>query len=602
MSAAAATTVSAVDPADLPDDPALLKAMLAEVLAALRASRQEGERVRERLDQLLRRLYGPRSERLNPNQLLLFADPPAEEDRTPLPTNPEEAAKPRRKGHGRRPLPKHLPCDRRVYELSEAERRCHGCGQARVVIGQEVSEQLDYEPASLMVIEHVRLTYACPCCEKQRQAAGPATPAPPEVPVTEPDIVTLELSELEQKDAAATILVPVLAEADARATAETAKPAAVSTFTTAPRPPAPIPRGLAGPGLLAHLIVSKFCDHLPLYRCERMLARFGVTLTRSTLCDWLAQCAVLLRPLWQLLRTRVQQSRVIQTDDTPVRVQARAEVAAHQGRLWVQVGDADHPGLVYLYSPNREGQWPQTFLASYKGFLQADAYAGYDAMFATGVVVEVGCWAHARRKFYEAQKTDLENAMYALGLIRQLYAVEREATEQADQQVLSRAEFEALRLRLRQEKSVPLLKAFGEWLEKQATSALPKSPLGEAVGYARNQWAALQVYTTKGFLEIDNNAAERALRAVAIGRKNYLFFGSDVGGETAAVLYTFTQTCQALGIEPWRYLRDVLERLPGHPPERLAKLLPDEWARAQRGVTEASLSGESNETVPPPSG
>src|SRR3954462_3558035 len=176
MSAAATTAVPAIDPAHLPDDPPLLKAMLAEVLAALRASRQEGERLRERLDQLLRRLYGPRSERLHPDQLLLFADPPAEEDPPLPPTNPEEEAKPRRKGHGRRQLPKHLPRDRRVYELSEAERRCHGCGQARGVIGQEVSEQLDYEPASLMVIEHVRLTYACPCCEKQRQAGTPAAP------------------------------------------------------------------------------------------------------------------------------------------------------------------------------------------------------------------------------------------------------------------------------------------------------------------------------------------------------------------------------------------------------------------------------------------
>jgi transposase len=592
MSAAAATTIAAVDPADLPDDPALLKAMLAELLAALRTSRQEGERLRERLDQLLRRLYGRRSERLHPDQLLLFTDPPAEEDPPLPPTNSEEAAKPRRKGHGRRQLPKHLPRDRRVYELSEAERLCHGCGQARVVIGQEVSEQLDYEPASLMVIEHVRLTYACPCCEKQRQAAGPATPAPPELPATAPDATAPMLPEPEPNDPTATPLVPAPAEADARATAAAAKPAAVSTFTTAPRPSAPIARGLAGPGLLAHVIVSKFCDHLPLYRCERMLARFGVTLTRSTLCDWLAQCAVLLRPLWELLRARVLQSRVIQTDDTPVRVQAQAEVAAHQGRLWVQVGDADHPGLVYFYSPNREGQWPQTFLADYKGFLQGDAYAGYDALFTTGAVVEVGCWAHARRKFYEAQNTDPENALHALGVIRQLYAVEREASEQANQQELSRAEFEALRLRLRQEKSVPLLKSLGEWLEKQATLALPKSPLGEAVGYARNQWVALQVYTTAGFLEIDNNAAERALRAVAIGRKNYLFFGSDVGGETAAVLYTFTQTCQALGVEPWRYLRDVLGRLPSHPPERLAELLPEEWAQAQRAAAVAEPPGE----------
>jgi transposase len=363
----------------------------------------------------------------------------------------------------------------------------------------------------------------------------------------------------------------------------------------------PIAKGLPGPGLLAHLIVSKFCDHLPLYRCERMLARFGVTLSRSTMCDWLAQSAVLLRPLWELLRAQVQQSRVIQTDDTPVRVQGQAGVPAHKGRLWVQVGDVGHPGLVYLYSPNQEGQWPQTFLAGYAGFLQADAYTGYDALFTPGAVVEVGCWAHARRKFFEAQKTDPEGALYALGVIRQLYAVEREATEEAKKQELSRVDFEALRLRLRQEQSVPLLKAFGEWLDKQAAAVLPKSPLAEAVGYARNQWAALQVYTMAGFLEIDNNAAERALRAVAIGRKNYLFFGSDIGGDTAAVLYTFTQTCKALGVEPWRYLRDLLERLPSHQPERLGELLPDEWARAQRGEAEAS-SGLAGEVASPSSG
>ena len=584
MNPAAATTVPAVDPADLPDDPALLKAMLAEVLTALRASRQEGERLRERVDQLLRRLYGRRSERLNPNQLLLFAEPPVGGEMTPpTPTEPTETAKPRRKAHGRQQLPRHLPRDRRVYELSEAERVCNGCGQARVVIGQEVSEQLDYEPASLTVIEHVRLTYACPCCEKRRQASATTAPAAPAT--APPSSSPAPNSTAELTDPATMCLIPV-------------QPA-VSTFLTASRPPSPIARGLAGPGLLAHVIVSKFCDHLPLYRCERMLARFGVNLSRSTLCDWLAQSAALLRPLWELLRGRVQHSRVIQTDDTPVRVQAQAGAAAHQGRLWVQVGDEGHPGLLYLYSPNREGQWPQTFLAGYAGFLQADAYAGYDALFATGSVVEVGCWAHARRKFFEAQKTDPDGALYALGVIRQMYAVEREAAELAAKRELPRTEFEALRLRLRQEKAVPLLKTFGEWLDKQTAAVLPKSPLAEAVGYARNQWAALQRYTTAGFLEIDNNAAERALRPVAIGRKNYLFFGSDVGGETAAVLYTFTQTCQALGIEPWRYLRDVLARLPNHPPERLAELLPDEWAHAQRAVVVAEPPGE---VAAPPSG
>jgi transposase len=576
MSPAAAPAVAAIDPAHLPDDTALLKAMLAEALAALRESRQEGEQLRQRLDQLLRRLYGPRSERLHPDQLLLFAEPAAAGETEASPTDLGEAAKPRRKGHGRQQLPRHLPRDRRVYELSEAERLCHNCGQARVVIGQEVSEQLDYEPASLIVIENVRLTYACPCCEKQRQAAAlEPTAVPPAPAAPDPGIAPFSVAEL--TDTSATCLVP--------------EKTAVSTFLTAPRPPSPIARGLAGPGLLAHVIVSKFGDHLPLYRCERMLARFGVNLSRSTLCDWLAQSAALLRPLWELLHARVLESRVVQTDDTPVRVQAQAGVAAHQGRLWVQVGDAGHRYLVYFYSPNREGQWPQAFLAGYAGFLQCDAYAGYDALFATGAVVEVGCWAHARRKFFEAQKTDPEGSLYALGVIRQLYAVEREAAEQANEQELSRPEFEALRLRLRQEKAVPLLKSLGEWLDKQAAAVLPKNPLGEAAGYARNLWAALQVYTTAGFLEIDNNAAERALRAVAIGRKNYLFFGSDLGGETAAVLYTFTQTCQALGIEPWRYLRDMLERLPCWPEDRLEELLPDRWAAGERDAVAELTTG-----------
>jgi transposase len=277
MSAASATTVTACDPADLPDDPALLKAMLAEALAALRASRQEGDHLRQRVDQLLRRLFGRRSERVNADQLLLFAEPPADEAvAPPPPTDPSESAKPRRRGHGRQQLPKHLPRDRRVYELSEAERLCHSCGKARVVVGQEVSEQLDYEPASLTVIEHVRLTYACPCCEKRRQAGR-------QTALATPDTATTPFSGAELNDPATTVLIPVTPMA--------------STFVTASRPPSPIARGLAGTGLLAHVIVSKFCDHLPLYRCERMLARFGVTLSRSTLCDWLAQSAALLRPL-----------------------------------------------------------------------------------------------------------------------------------------------------------------------------------------------------------------------------------------------------------------------------------------------------------------
>jgi len=200
----------------------------------------------------------------------------------------------------------------------------------------------------------------------------------------------------------------------------------------------------------------------------------------------------------------------------------------------------------------------------------------------------VACWAHARRKFFEAQKTDPARASYVLAVIRQLYAIEKKATEESERLRLPLTEAWDLRLRWRQEQSVPLLTSLGQWLEKERDQALPKSPISEAIGYALNQWQALLRYTTQGFLAIDNNAAERALRAVAIGRKNYLFFGSDGGGQTAAVLYSLVQTCKRLQIEPWRYLKDVFERLPMCPGERLGELLPDRWAAAQRAAAEAS--------------
>jgi transposase len=252
-----------------------------------------------------------------------------------------------------------------------------------------------------------------------------------------------------------------------------------------------------------------------------------------------------------------------------------------------------HPHIVYSYSPNHEQSWPVAFLQNYAGFLQADGYPGYDCLYATGKVFEVGCWAHARRNFFEAQTTDPTRALYVLGVVRQLYAVEKRARQESERLKLAPAETWALRLRLRQEQSVPVLTALGTWLEKEQKQVLPKSPIGEAIGYALNQWQALLRYTTRGFLDIDNNAAERALRAVAVGRKNYLFFGSDVGGQTAAVWYSLVQSCKRLEIEPWRYLRDVLVRIPTCPAERLSELLPQKWAAAQRAAAEASAADTS---------
>jgi hypothetical protein len=348
---------------------------------------------------------------------------------------------------------------------------------------------------------------------------------------------------------------------------------------------------------LAHIIVSKYGDHLPLYRLEHIFDRWGVRLTRQTQCDWLRASAALLQPLYQLLRERVLQGWVVGNDDTPVGVQEAGRGHTRTGRVWVAVGDLFAPYLVYDYTPNREQTGPLNFFRGYVGYLQADAYAGYDALYASGRVVEVGCWAHVRRKFYEAQATDPERACYVLGVIRQLYAVERQAEEAIAQRCLGREEGWWLRLRLRHEQAVPLLTRLCQWLHEQRDKVLPKSPIGEAIGYACNHWAALMRYTTQGYLAIDNNAAERALRAIAVGRKNYLFFGSDVGGETAAGLYSFVQTCKRLQIEPWRYLRDVLERLPGAPPERLEELLPDQWAARERAALSGPPVGEGR---PPP--
>jgi transposase len=591
--------------ATLPDDPVVLKRVLAELLEALRTSRREIEQLQNRLDQVLRRLYGPRAERFDPQQPLLFATPAVEPAAPPPPvaagTDAAAPAGPRRSQHGRQRPPAHLPRDRRVYELTEAERRCPCCGAARVALGQETSAQFDYIPASLRVIEHVRLKYACPRCQQQHgvasaeapaapaesaAAAAPAEPSAATAPAAAP--AAAPVAAPEWTDTSRLALVPA---ADATAATDNGW---CSTFVTATRPAQGLPRCLAAAGLLAHVIVAKFVDHLPLYRLERQFTRQGVHLARQTLCDWLAQSAALLRPLWQVLSQQVLQSLVIQTDDTPVPVQDGSRDRTRQGRVWLYHGDLAHPGLVYQYSPNREQHWPQTFLQDYRGFLQADAYAGYDRLFATDWIVEVGCWAHARRKFFEAQTTDPERALYVLGVIRQLYAVEKRARQEQTRRRLPEAEYWTLRLRWRQQQSVPALTTLGHWLRAQQSQVLPKSPIGEAIGYALNQWEALLRYTTRGFLEIDNNAAERALRPIAIGRKNYLFFGSDVGGESAAVLYSFVQTCQHLSIEPWRYLRDVLERLPLHPAERLEELLPDRWAAAQRAATAASL------TSPPP--
>jgi len=367
---------------------------------------------------------------------------------------------------------------------------------------------------------------------------------------------------------------------------------------SAVKPALPIAKGLPGPGLLAHLIVSKYTDHLPLYRLERIYERQGVFLHRSTLSDWLAACAALLRPLYERMVAVVLVSRALHTDDTTVKMQDPFSHVLSTARLWVYYGDRQHPYNVFDFTLNRKRDGPEKFLASYQGYLHADAFSGYDRLYlppapaTSAQIVEVACNAHARRKFYEARATEELRAHQALAYYRQLYALEGAAKDFSDEQ----------RLQMRKDFAVPILERFRTWLQEQRPGVLPKSPLGEAIAYALNNWAALARYTEAGLLAIDNNVAEREMKRIAIGRKNWLSVGSPRGGQTAAVLFSFTSTCQRLGVEPWAYLQDVLTRLPALPPEPLDALLPDRWEAARRArlaTTAASATPDQPSSTEP---
>lgn len=402
-----------------------------------------------------------------------------------------------------------LPHHRHEADLSPPEKVCTCCGREKDRIGEDVTRILEHVPSKLEVHEHVRPKYACRYCKD-----GVSSPPPPERPIA---------------------------------------------------------RGIAGPGLIAQIVVNKFGDHLPLYRQEDMFVRHGLHIPRSTLCDWVSAAAELLEPLYQLQRERVMQSSVLWTDDTPVKVLVGGEQGSQQGRFWTYVGDEQHPYAVYDFTMSRRRDGPQQFLQDFRGYLHADAYAGYDAIYldSASEIVEVACWAHARRKFYEARLNYPREAHQVLEWIQQLYDIEDRAGRLpvAARQELRRLEAEGI------------LDQLEIYLATLAGRVLPKSALATAVNYARNQWDALRCYTRDGRLTIDNNTSERTLRHQAIGRKNWLFLGSANAGPRAAVLYTILAGAKRHRIEPWAYLRELLVRLHADDPQ-LEELLPDRWAAA----------------------
>jgi len=336
-------------------------------------------------------------------------------------------------------------------------------------------------------------------------------------------------------------------------------------------PSRPIERGLAGPGLLAHVLVAKYADHQPLYRQAEMYAREGVELERSTLADWVGGCSRLLEPLVEALHHHVMSAGKLHADDTPVPVLAPGHGKTKLGRLWTYVrddraaGDNTPPAVWFAYSPDRRGEHPRQHLQNFSGSLQADAYAGFHHLYEGGRIQEAACWAHVRRKFYELQVAHASPlAGEALKRIAELYAIESDIRGRPAEE----------RLQARMARARPLLDRLHQWLQATLVVVSKKSEIAAAIRYALGRWRALLRYSEGGHIEIDNNAAERALRAVALGRKNYLFAGSDSGGERAAAIYSLIGTAKLNGLDPEAYLRGVLQRIADHPINRIEELLP----------------------------
>ena len=524
----------------LPSDVPTLQAMITELLDVLKKEQRERQGLQQRLDQLLRRLYGPKAERFDPNQPWLIpemapgaasAETPAtqavEDNGATQPAQPAQPAQPKRPGHGRKKLPAELPRQRKEHELPQAQRVCPGCGEVCQKFSEEISEQLDYKPASLFVWQHVRFKYACAKCHDHVVAA----PAPPQV----------------------------------------------------------IDKGLPGPGLLAQITASKYADHLPLHRLERILGRHGIELSRSTMCGWMAQVAELFRPVVDLMADLVRQSKMIHTDATkmPYLDPENAPGRSLSGQMWTYCGDRDHPFNVFDFCGDHSARGIDAFLRDrhYRGYLNADAHNIYDHLFRSGDITELGCWVHCRRHFYESRESDPARAHLVLARIRQLYQAEEEAKTLIAQRELQDADADAIRLQLRQEKSLPVVTELCQWLLEETPKLLPKSLIGQAAAYALRHWQALTRYLADGFLDIDNNIAELTLRHIAIGRKNWLFGGSAKGAQTAASLFSVTSTCHRHRVDAFAYLHDVLERLAHDPqptPEILRAWLPDRWRAPPR--------------------
>jgi len=539
-----ASVTAPATPAALPDDPAVLKQLLAQHQQRIAELELDNLLLNHRLAVALKQCYGPRADKVPLGQMLLEfaasleARPVVAED---LPVGTNLATVTRRVGtaekgkKGRRNLALRddLPVVEHIHDLSEDQRHCPNCQAKREKIGEEVTWQLGFRPAFFFRHKHVQIKYACRPCD----AAG--------------ENPRIEL---------------------------------------AAKPQQPIEKSLAAPELLAHVAVAKFADYTPLYRLEGIFARVDIQIDRATMCLWMRDIAELVLPLYRLMCDRVRESHVIATDDTILPMQAPDKNLA--SRMWIYRGDDAHPYNVFDFTLSRSRDGPAKFLAGYSQVLLADAYGGYEGICVEGGIIQAGCWAHARRKIVDSRKLLPAVGDAALELIGRLFAVER----QADEQKLSADE----RLALRHQHSVPVIGQLQEKLDPWKSQLLPKHPLAQALSYIQNQWGPLTVFTRDGAIPIHNNLAEQQMKRIALGRKNFLMVGNERGGQTAAILSSLTSTCQRHQINPELYLTQLLVNLPATPISQVDQWLPDHWLARQEAQGAKDTPAADRSVLPTP--